>query len=280
MAERPSANLAHVAGLLFDSAATWWYRALGIEAGAAVLGGVIAWIAPTGQDAAMSTLVVVALLAAAYAMRLVAEGRQDTAQTMRRQAAFSEGLGWRIAPAQAEEWRRRAGNKLLRRADASPRDDDYYATAAEAGPKRLAEMTRESAFYTRHLWLSMRTILIVALGVVAIAVGATGYLALALPAPAGVAGVIAQVVATVVLLAIALDILGWVLRLGRQAHEIHQVEDGLDRAIEHAEPVLSDVVRLVAEYDCELVNSIPIHSTFFRWKHDDIRELWERLSAG
>jgi len=138
----------------------------------------------------------------------------------------------------------------------------------------MAGMTRESAFYTRHLDLVMRDGLTIAIGIVAVVVAVIVYLVLATPKAAVHAGVVAQIVATVVLIAIALDAIGWWLRLNRQASAIREIERGLDRLLAKDEIDTTDVLRLVAEYDCELANSIPIHPSIFNWKHDEIRGLW------
>jgi uncharacterized membrane protein YqjE len=280
MADTPASRLGALSGLLFDRAATLWYRALGLEVLSSVLAAIVAFTAVTGDLALYGTLGVVALLALAYGARLYAEDVHETAQTIRRQAALSDGLGWKIEPIQLQEWRRKAGVKLLKRIADEPRSDDYYATDESTGPRRMAEMTRESAFYTRHLDLTMRGWLTVALGVVAIVVIILMYLVLATPRAAALGSLVAQVVTTVVLIAIGLDAVGWWLRLSRQASAIREIERGLDRLLAKPESEEADVLRLVAEYDCELANSIPIHSWVFNRRHDEIQELWNERTAG
>ncbi len=268
------ARLGRLAGLRFERAANLWYRALVVEVVSSVLGATVVFFGLTGDSATWVTSGSIVLLGAAYVTRLFAQDIHETAQTIRRQAALSEGLGWKIELIQLEEWRRRAGTKMLRRVDAEPREADYYATSAGAGPRRMADMTRESAFYTRHLILTIRWMLSLALAGVGAVLLAVVYLVLSTPAATGLGVVVAHVLATVVLIAIALDAAGWWLRLTRQSSAIREIEADLDRLLAKAEVDTTEVLRLVAEYDCELANSIPIHPRIFRWKHDEIRELW------
>jgi hypothetical protein len=224
-------------------------------------------------------MAVIVLLAIAYGTRLFAEDIHETAQTIRRQAALSRGFGWQIEPMQLEEWRRKAGTRFLKRVAAEPQAEDYYATKEATGPRRMAEMTRESAFYTRHLYLAIRWWLSVALLAIVVVVLLVMYLVLATPAAAGLGGIVAQVVATVVLIAIALDAVGWWLRLTRQASAIQAIEADLDRLLAKEVVGETDVLRLVSEYDCELANSLPIHPWIFERKHDEIRDLWEHRNS-
>jgi hypothetical protein len=279
MAEIQPADMGQLAGLLFDRAAALWYRALRIEVLVVLASAVVAFANPTGQAALLVSLGIVALVVVAYAVRLMAEDKHDTAQTMRRQAALSNGLGWPIEPAQLEEWRRKAGASLVRRAAAEPRPDDYYSSTSEPGARRMAEITLESAFYTRHVDLAARQILIVAVIVVSVVLFVVAYLALSDPGAAAFDAVVAQVTATAVLVFIVLDVVGWILRLTRQNATILQVERDLDRLLARADIEKTDVLRLVSEYDCEMVNSVPVPLDFFRRRHDDIRELWEHRST-
>ena len=55
---------------------------------------------------------------------------------------------------------------------------------------------------------------------------------------------------------------------------------GLDRLVDRSDASETDVLRPVADYDCQLADSIPIHPRIFRHPHDEIRELWERRGGG
>lgn len=91
---------------------------------------------------------------------------------------------------------------------------------------------------------------------------------------------LARVTATAVLVFIVLDVVGWILRLTRQNATILQIERDLDRLLAASDIEKTDVLRLVSEYDCEIVNSVPVPLGFFQRRHDDIRELWEHRNTG
>lgn len=280
MAEPRSANFGHLAGLLFDRAATLWYSSLGVEIVAAISAGTLAFANLTDVPAVIASVVLVVLLLVAYALRLLSEDKDDTAQTMRRQAALSEGLGWSIEPTQAAAWRRKVGAGIRRKAETEPRADDYYASSEMPSPRRMAEMTRESAFYTRHLWLTVRNWLVVGFIAVGGLLAVVVIAALIDSSQSGADLVVAQVVATAGLLAITVDAVGWSIRLTRKADGVKDVERGLDHLLRQGEIEERDVLRVVSEYDCELATSFPIHPWIFKRKHDEIRELWDEHQKG
>src|SRR5260221_826180 len=137
-----------LARLLFSAAATKWYTAAILEIVAVLLSGVLSFAPLPDPLPLVGALAGIALLVIAYGLRIAFDGQYDRAETMRRQAAFSEGMGWPIEPWQMDTWRQRAGKKIRSQYQAKPRDPNYYATTRETGPRRLAEMTIESAFYT------------------------------------------------------------------------------------------------------------------------------------
>ena len=242
---------------------------------AAAAAGLLALANFSDAPAVIASLVLVVLLLVAYGLRLLSEDKEETAQTMRRQAALSEGLGWPIEPTQASEWRRKVGSDIRKKASAQPRADDYYATSEAPSPRRMAAMTRESAFYTRHLWLIVRNWLMVGFAIVGGALAVVVIAALVDSNQPGADLLAAQVVSTAALLAITIDALGWSIRLTRKADAVREVERGLDHVLRQSEMTETDVLRLVSEYDCEVATSFPVHPWIFNRKHDEIRGLWD-----
>lgn len=216
-----------------------------------------------------------ALLGTAYGLRVLAEDAHCTAETMRRQSVLAEGLGWKVERVQLDDWRRKAGKSLLKKAEANPRPDDFYATKKSIGSRRLADMTLESAFWTRHLYLAIRGTLLAALFVLGVVIAIVVYLALAEPPVATFGVVVAHVVATVVLVAIGVDVVGWLVRLMRQTDSLKDLERSFDRLLDQKVIETPDVLRLVSEYDCVLAGSTPILPMIFRLRHDEIQELWD-----
>ena len=140
-------------------------------------------------------------------------------------------------------------------------------------------MTLESAFWTQHLYEALRSILAASLAVAVVGLIASAYVALTVVQAPGVAALVAQLVATVIPLAISLDLVGWLLELGNDTSELREVERGLDRILDGQGVVEHDVLRLVAEYDSIVSGGPPIHPRLFTWKHDEIGDLWRRRRA-
>lgn len=271
-------QLSQAARLLFDLAAVRWYAAVAVEGVAVVVAGAIALLSLGGDAGLYASGISMVLLLGGYALRLWAEDAHDVAETMRRQAAISEGLAWPIDRLQLSDWLRRAGRTVRARAAAEPRDDDYYSSPLRPGPERLARMTLESAFYTRHMQLWMRTWTVVATAFVIAVVGFILYVSLSQTVPVAVDRLVAGVVSIIVPLAVSANLVGWALSLSRTATAIRSIEEGLERTL-HSAPTDASVVRLVAEYDSQLARSRPVHPAFFRWKHDELAELWRHRSS-
>lgn len=272
-------ELSQLARLLFDAAAWKWYLAGGIEIVAGVLGLALGLFDIPNDPALLGAVVGLILLFAAYGLRLWSEDQHETAETMRRQAVLTEGIGWPIDRVQASKWRDKAGRRIREKFRFTPRAADYYTTEQDPSPLKMAEMTMESAFYTRLLYSRLRVWVWVALA------GAVVMSVLALLA-AGFEFTSATTDSRLVLavslllpLVLSLDLLGWALRLNRQVDSICDIESELERLTKDGDISETDVLRLMAEYNCEVVNGIPVLSwLFWRW-HDDIRDQWERHIA-
>lgn len=267
-------ELSQLARLLFDSAATKWYGAFVLEVIGGIAGAVVNVTNPSEDVAIISALVLVALLGVAYGLRLWFEDQYDTAETMRRQAVLTEALNWPVPTLQLAEWRRKAGRTLAQRVRLQPRPSDYYSRAQSTGARRLAQMTAESAFYTRHLYLKLRTwvwmlfAVFTIISLVVLSVTATGAV------PTDAKALVVKGLYSLVPLVITLDILGWALRLGRLVVSIRDVESALERLGGTSELEEPQVLRVVSEYNCQVTKGFPVHPFLFKWWHDEIMELW------
>jgi hypothetical protein len=74
---------------------------------------------------------------------------------------------------------------------------------------------------------------------------------------------------------LSVDILGWLLKVNKLINSIEDVECDLEKLNESAEIKTEEVMRLVAEYNCQVVNGFPIPNWFFNMQHDHIAELWK-----
>ena len=137
-------------------------------------------------------------------------------------------------------------------------------------------MTLESSFYTRNVYERLRSWLAggLVLGVAALFI--VVILALSRDIPASLGEVIGSVAVALVLLLVSLDFLGVALSLSRTTSSMRDVEKGLNH-LRGQVPGVEKVMRLVAEYNCQVVAGVPILSWIFKRWHDDIRGEWERM---
>ncbi len=263
------------ARLLFDAAANKWYLSVGLELAAGILSVVLSVCDVSGRLGLGWALVGLLLLGSAYVLRLQFDDLRDTAETMRRQSAFTEGLDWRIDEMQANEWKRKLGHRIRERVRVVHRDPNYYNTEQTVGPQRLAEMTIESAFYTRQMYLKLRT-WIWALFIGSILV--TGIILLVTVAelvPGQLELPIARAVYAFIPVILTANFLGWALKLNRLIANIDAVEADLRRHVRNRAITLEEVLRLVAEYNCYVAMGFPIHPVLWDHWHQEISELWD-----
>jgi hypothetical protein len=193
---------------------------------------------------------------------------------MRRQSVFTEALGWPVERVQMSEWRNRVGKRIRARLQSEPRSPDYYTTEEDRGPKRLAEMTAESAFYTRHVYSNLKFWIWAAFSV-AVAISAVAVIvALTKAIPTSIDLLIGRAVFSFIPIVLAVDLLGWALRLEQLVSGVRRVEEGLDHILEATDVQEAQVLRLVSEYNCQVVGGFPIPKWLFQRWRDDIEELW------
>lgn len=269
-------ELSQLSRFLFDSAANKFYFALGIEVVAGTVGVVASLIYLNDQGKLVFAIIGFLLLLVSYILRVRFEDEYDRAETMRRQSVLSEALGWDISKVQFSEWRQKAGQKILNRLKKEMRPEDYYETQERLGPKRLLEMTRESALYTRCLYNKLHGL--IGIGLLA----SFGMLIFVLFAilpiqflPTSTQIVVAYAIYLILPLVLSSDLLGWFLRLGRVKSEIFRIEEAMERIAKQKTVQEAEVMRLVSEYNCQLVGGLPIPNFLFNLWHGEIRELWE-----
>lgn len=269
-------ELSQLSRLLFGSAAAKWYGAALTEVIVAILAAMIGALELAGDWALIGALIGLVLLFVAYGLRLWFEDQYDAAETMRRQAALTEGLGWPLDTVQSSEWLQKAGKRIRDRLKLRPRDADYYASTASVGAQRLIEMTVESAFYTRHLYDKLRLWVWAIFAGILLLAGVVVLLALTRAVPDSADAVVARVLYAVIPVVVSLNLLGWALRLTRSISTLRQIQADFNRQLSQGENDERQVMRLVSEYNCQVVGGFPIHDRLFQRWHGEIRELWER----
>jgi hypothetical protein len=268
-------ELNQLSRLLFDSAANKWYGALGIETVAGVLAVMFNFISLSGDTRLWAAASVAILSLIAYLLRQWFEWQYDLAETMRRQSALTEGLGLAITNTLYSEWRRRSGKRILARLNFKPRDAGYYATTRRIGPKKLLEMTLESAFWTRALYIRLRRIATL-LSIFGIALIIGFFVSLSFQSiPDTLAESIAYAAFLLVPVLLSINMIGWALKLSRLITSIAQIEGDMEQLHKTSRVDEASALRLIFEYNCQLVAGFPIHNLVFKLSHDAIQKEWD-----
>ncbi len=272
--QKQAAALNQLSRLLFDQAAFRWQLSLAIQLVAGVIGLVVSLYAPSTATSAGWALLVLVLLALSYWVRFLFEDSYDVAETMRRQSVLSEGLNWALSRAQFNEWKSRAGRKLLNSAATNPRPDDYYETQEASGPKRLAEMTFQSLFWTKNLYRKLQLYI----GAFLFLVGAV-LVTLLLVSPLTNAAhetklYIVYSIYLLVPVIISIDAVGLLVKLQRTITALCAIEPHIESLAHDASPPVAEVMRLVSEYNCSVSVGVPIPKWVFSRHHDEIEGYW------
>jgi hypothetical protein len=263
---------------MFDRAALTWQWSIGLELFAGA-GGMLFSLNAFPADANLAgALLVLAIIVVAYILRYQTNGTYDDAETMRRQAVLSEGMGWELGRAELLEWRNRAGARIMAKAALNPRPDDYYDNSLGEGAKKLAEMTFESAHWTKCLYKHLRGYLVAILVAAALVVVALVVVALFDFLPSEERTALAYAAFLFAPVVLTVDFLGMVLKLNRAITELGKLAPSLEREARLASPKTGSVMRLVAEYNCVVSSGVPIPNWVWKRHSKAIADSWKGLT--
>lgn len=272
-------ELNQLSRLLFNRSAFYWYSAMAIEFEGGVIGVFVGILDCSGTWRLVIAVALFILLAYAYYLKIRFQYWNDTAETMRRQSVLAEALEWPIEATQFSDWRLRAGARILKKFKVQPRDEDYYTTQRDVGPQKLLDMTIESAFYTRHLYVKLKNW---ARGIFATSLIIWILILSIVPIDLFNNKTRLELVCLLYLflpLIISLDVLGWSIKLGRISQSIKEIEVDMERLSNSSQADEIQVMRLVSEYNCQVVTGVPILNVLFNYWHDEIKELWDKRSG-
>lgn len=268
-------ELNQLSRLLFNKASSRWYQAIIIELVAASLGIVVSLCDLGLEWNVFCACVGFFLLVVAYLFKVSFNGLYDAAETMRRQSILTEGLNWPIGRIQFSDWRFKAGTRILKLFKVQERDADYYATKIAPSPKRLLEMTIESAFWTRHLYKKIIPYIIGLLVISILLVICTFTLSSFFELSQTLKLKVVYFIYLFLPIVLSIDVIGWLVKLIKLSSEIKIIECDMERLTEGGEIKVEQVMRLVSEYNCQVVTGFPIPNWFFKVQHNEIAKLWK-----
>lgn len=259
---------------LFDAAANNWYIGQVIDAVVGISAAVLSYVTLEGAVKYLLAVAAIVLALVAYFLKLRFASQYDMAETMRRQSVLTEGLGYPIGSTQFDVWKVRSGKRIEKRFRLEPRDPSYYTTKEAPGPKRLAEMLEESAFYTRNLYMRLRGLLLSVLVPLILTLAVVLFVVPALGSASPFTLGLANAVLLVVPIAVAADLVGAVLKLTRLINGIVNVEADVERLKKSKQVTETEALRLVFEYNSLTAAGYPIHNYLFQRWHADIEKAW------
>lgn len=275
MDKQQGAELSQLGRFLFDKAANYWQGSIILELLAGCVGIIVSIAHLSLSWNTCVAIIATLIMCAAYYSKFRFEWLYEDAETMRRQAVLCESLAWPIGRAQFNEWKSKAGKKLLKKITEQKRAVDYYETKTPIGPKRLAEMTFESAYWTINLYKKIKLyfsaflITILAIFILLISLSVIPFVSQDLRI---------YIVYTIYLLIpvlITIDFLGIVIRCSKSIIALKVIEDHLEAVINEGAPKLEEVMRLVSEYNCIVIAGIPVPKWLFNLHHDEIDRMWQ-----
>lgn len=274
--QKQGAELNQLSRILFNKAGSFWQLSVSFEFVAGLMAVAASLLTSTLEVNTIWAIASVIVLAVGLFFRYRFEEIYDVAETMRRQSVLSEGLNWPISRAQFNEWKSRAGKKVLARFSVQSRSDGYYETQITPGAKRLAEMTFESAFWTKNLYKKLRTYLWVILGMAAfIFIVLLTFIPLSISSQSSQTYLIYAIYLTIPAL-LSIDFLGLVLRIQRSISGLSDVEKSLEVLCAQEAPQVEEVMRLVSEYNCIVNSGVSIPDWLFKMHHDEIQSYWNK----
>lgn len=274
--ESTGAELNQMARILFNSAADNWYLGIFLQIIAGTIGVAAGLLVLNDTSKFIFALIGFIVLAWAVALRIISEGKHSRAETMRRQAAFTEGLGWSVSDTLMSEWRRRVGQAIVNSVESNPRSVDYYYSKKHTSPRRLLEMTIESAFYTRHLYAYLAKWI---LGLLSCSIILSFLVLAVLPAkivPDELSLQIAYTIFLILPILLTIDLLSSAIKLNGLKSAVFEIEEDMEKLSRTKRVYSEQVIRLASEYNCQVACGIPIHNWLFKMWHGEIDLLWSR----
>jgi len=272
---RQSQRTIQLSKLLFDKSANYYYLGIIIEILVGIISIIFSINTPKDKILLLVMILNVLFLLISYFLKIKSEEFYDIAETIRRQTVFSESLDWNISKLLISNWQSKAGTKLVKKYKESELDPDYYSSIRKIGEGRLAEITLESAFYTRHLYIRHKKILVLFSIILLIAIIIILSISPLIFIPGPMYIIILKVIYMIIPIYLGINIINWCLRLSRLISEMYSLEVELETIYKSDELNLENVLRLVSEYNCLVVSGIPVHKIMFNLFYREISDLWD-----
>jgi hypothetical protein len=194
-------------------------------------------------------------------------------EQIRRLAMLKDGLGIEPSKFQLAKLQERMGKT---KSSEPAYIGSYYESALPVGPKRLLEITAESAFFTSALARTSACIFMVisAVGISIVFIG------LIIIIQTGLSQTMLEAVAKTAVISMAFwatgDLALTAFRFYSLAHVSEKVFDQCGRLLSQDTDSRDDAHITVAEYNCAVNQAPPIPGVVYWWRQDSLNDAWRR----
>lgn len=255
----------------FERAKADQARAWGAQACAAILACISVLV--TDETVTYITTVL-ALIAAGLRCFFLWQSRRrhGTAERARRVLFLMQGLGWRMSGKEMVDLL--ASFSVSESEGQLWEDESYFDSVEDPGPKALAAIIQENAFWSKHLfslsakryWLYSALSLALLLVVLLVIPGIPGQ---RWPI------IIARFVCVALMFLVAIDLVGMAIAYSEAARVMNNVDDRLTniRAFGSPEP---DVMSVLGDYNAAAQGAPVIPTGIYKQHRERLRRLWEK----
>jgi hypothetical protein len=274
--KRKERILSRIAGILYDRAARTarWVMALELASGVILALPAIFHAKPeTELPVAFAGVLV---LGFSRWLKSISDERFGNAESIRRQALFSDALGWTMSPVELSRLRSLAGPEVADEAEQSPRDPDFFGSEKPLGVLRLAEMTAESAFWTRHLYgIQLRRVSLIFSGVYFLLL--LGIVMPTFQAGSSTSAEIHRWAYLFLPIFIGIDFIGRRSRIKTIVEDIYVIERGLEELVNAGALSDIEIMQMVTEYNCLVASGFPTTDRFYLRHKAQIQKAWDAI---
>lgn len=255
---------------LYDQAEKWWWWSLGLTgAMQIILLTAVIWNQETAVYISGFIALVVPL--AATWLRVLAGGYSGKGDKVRRLILYAEGLGRDIPPQEMSTIRSWTIGESMKPA---PFEGPYFASNLEPGPKKLADITAESAFFTKNLAAKAYRFLVGAFVVSLLILAAIIYVGLIVEKGTGNAPVLGNVILLFASVLLGGDVLLLMKRYNGLKAAAGAAFDRCADLRDREAPTTFEVMQAVEDYHLALVPSPPIPFKLYKRYGGHLNEVY------
>lgn len=260
-----------------DNYAKWWWGASQLlKVGAFGVGSAAVF----GAFSAATTPFVVAILGIAWELAIYRSDHvKGMAQSLRRRLDMRDGMGWEIAPDDIADLLIRCPAAVKDMAKGEIAKEPYFASDLDPGQMRLLEITRESAWWSKHLTGKLSRYCL-AVFVAATALSIAGlivalYSSAALsPIPGTDYAAIARVVTSVLTLVLSLGTVKLALGYRDFERKSAKVEETANLAMQRGATSDVEAIKIAHEYALARSSAPMIPEWIWETHQRELNELW------